>query len=358
MSWENFSLGAGAIGGLVGMVANPFLQARQNRQNLKMMREQNAFNSQEAQKNRDWQMDMWNKNNEYNDPSAWRDRMEQAGFNAWNYNGGNQSSAMSGAQASAAGMPSLAAPQIDSNPFISAANSFAQMRIADRGMRVTEAQSPYQINLMDSQARGNDTAAWYTRNYQAPFTFEQSLNSTLQRHVMGAQLQNVMASTAYTNIQTLTAGTSLQYLSQEKQVSIANQVAGTLLMYEQGKFTRQQVRESIARTLNIAAMTEGQEISNKVANDTAEKLIEFTNAYNGNQSYYQRKLRNTYVNGQNAFMQRVYGEMWQNNAAQHEGKYKGFYWNTQFNNKNTEGISSFGVQTPYGGFNYMNGPRY
>lgn len=358
MNWQNFSSGSAAIGGLFGLIANPFLQARQNRQNLKMMREQNAFNAQEAQKNRDWQMNMWNMNNEYNDPSAWRDRMEQAGFNAWNYNGGNQSSAMSGAQASASGMPAMSAPQIDANPFISAANSFAQMRIADRGMRINEAQSPYQINLLDAQAHNTDTQSWYTRNYQAPLAFEQSLNATLQRHVMGAQLQNVMASTAYTNIQTLTAGTALQYLSQEKQVSIANQVAGTLLMYEQGHLTRQQVRESIARTLNISAMTEGIEINNKIASETADKIIEFTNAYNGNNAYYQRQLRKTKLNGFNAFQHRVLGELWQNNAAQHEGKYKGFYWNTQLNNRDTEGMYSFGFQTPYGGIDYRTGPRY
>ena len=30
----------------------------------------NKFNAEQAQLNRDWQEDMWNKNNEYNSPSA------------------------------------------------------------------------------------------------------------------------------------------------------------------------------------------------------------------------------------------------------------------------------------------------
>ena len=35
-----------------------------------MMREQNAFNAEQAQVQRDWQESMWNMNNAYNSPDA------------------------------------------------------------------------------------------------------------------------------------------------------------------------------------------------------------------------------------------------------------------------------------------------
>ena len=51
---------------IVGMVN----QNHQNKVNLRMMREQNAFNAEQAQIQRDWQQQMWGMNNAYNSPSA------------------------------------------------------------------------------------------------------------------------------------------------------------------------------------------------------------------------------------------------------------------------------------------------
>ena len=50
----------------VGMVN----QNHQNKVNLRMMREQNAFNAEQAQIQRDWQQQMWGMNNAYNSPNA------------------------------------------------------------------------------------------------------------------------------------------------------------------------------------------------------------------------------------------------------------------------------------------------
>jgi hypothetical protein len=44
---------------VVGMVN----QNHQNKVNLRMMREQNAFNAEQAQIQRDWQQQMWGMNN-------------------------------------------------------------------------------------------------------------------------------------------------------------------------------------------------------------------------------------------------------------------------------------------------------
>ena len=45
-------------------------QNHQNKVDLRMMRENNAFNAQQAQIQRDWQEKMWNMNNSYNSPNA------------------------------------------------------------------------------------------------------------------------------------------------------------------------------------------------------------------------------------------------------------------------------------------------
>ena len=71
-----------------------------NKTNLKIAQMNNDFNAREAQKARDFQLDMWNKENEYNSASSQRKRLEDAGYNPY----------MSDAQAgTAAGMSGTSA---------------------------------------------------------------------------------------------------------------------------------------------------------------------------------------------------------------------------------------------------------
>ena len=58
--------GASLAGNAIGSAS----QSKVNDTNLQINRENNAFNAAEAEKQRNWQESMWNKNNEYNSPSA------------------------------------------------------------------------------------------------------------------------------------------------------------------------------------------------------------------------------------------------------------------------------------------------
>lgn len=82
----------GALGGALGSVGSGLLgdsdaatnglnsAAGQNQALSQLQMEQN-FNSAEAQKNRDFQLEMWNADNEYNSPVAQLERLKQAGIN-------------------------------------------------------------------------------------------------------------------------------------------------------------------------------------------------------------------------------------------------------------------------------------
>lgn len=95
------SVGGALLNAGLGVVGN-FLG---NKQAEKNQQKQNEFNAAEAQKTRDWQEMMWNKNNEYNTPLAQVNRLTEAGLNP-NLVYGNgtmqnvSSMASSGAQAS------------------------------------------------------------------------------------------------------------------------------------------------------------------------------------------------------------------------------------------------------------------
>ncbi len=65
--------------GIVDGVAGMFGQSSDQRFAHKQM----EWQSQEAQKQRDFQLDMWNRNNEYNKPDEQMKRLEEAGVNPW-----------------------------------------------------------------------------------------------------------------------------------------------------------------------------------------------------------------------------------------------------------------------------------
>lgn len=103
MDWSSTAAaGVGLIGNAVGSIFT-------NRAQKKMMREQMAFNRDEAQKQRDWNESMYTK---YQSPAAMRRQYEDAGYNPYLSASGNQIGSIgSGSSAADAGsMPTLQNP--------------------------------------------------------------------------------------------------------------------------------------------------------------------------------------------------------------------------------------------------------
>ena len=77
-------------GGLLG-IGSSAIQNSQNRQNVretnqmnyKINQMNNQFNERMAMQQRNWQENMWNKENAYNTASAQRQRLEEAGLNPY-----------------------------------------------------------------------------------------------------------------------------------------------------------------------------------------------------------------------------------------------------------------------------------
>lgn len=73
--------GISAAGGLLGGLFGSFSQSKSNATNLQIARETNQANRELAQYNWEQQVDMWNKQNAYNAPSAQMSRLRDAGLN-------------------------------------------------------------------------------------------------------------------------------------------------------------------------------------------------------------------------------------------------------------------------------------
>lgn len=71
----------GAAGSVINGALGFFGQQSANKTNLKIVRETNAANRANQEYQNEWNLDMWNKQNEYNSPAAQRQRLEAAGLN-------------------------------------------------------------------------------------------------------------------------------------------------------------------------------------------------------------------------------------------------------------------------------------
>lgn len=98
MAFDPFSLITGGTA-LIGGLVNSFSGSSTNKTNLKINRENNEFNSREAQKQRDWQESMYNK---YGTAQAKSDQMRLAGLNSQLAGVQPDAAPMQGAAASAA----------------------------------------------------------------------------------------------------------------------------------------------------------------------------------------------------------------------------------------------------------------
>ena len=71
--------------GVIGAIGGAALGAASNNKNFSQNQMNNEFNAREAQKARDFQLEMWNKQNEYNYPTNQRSLRAEAGYNPSEY---------------------------------------------------------------------------------------------------------------------------------------------------------------------------------------------------------------------------------------------------------------------------------
>lgn len=157
-------IGAAAIGAgasLVGGAMGAFGQSSANRTNIRLQREQNAWNEKQAEKANQWNLEQWERENLYNSPQQQMQRLEQAGLNPnLMYGQGNPGSASS----LKSEMPSSVAP--------ARVNSSLQFL----GNSLAPAISMYQ----DLQ------------NRQAQLSVQQKQAALLDQEIAGKALDNVL----------------------------------------------------------------------------------------------------------------------------------------------------------------------
>lgn len=265
--------GASLAGNAIGSAS----QNKVNDTNLQINRENNAFNAAEAEKQRNWQESMWNKNNEYNSPSA----MVSRGLNPYIGSsvgaGVSKSPASGGAAASAVTSPSLQAFRPDFSDVGSALASMAQARAAMLNAESNVALTPYKMQqiLGDTNYRNigvGQSGYWNASTGRRSALLDQSKefqelkNMEFAGRLTSAQEAQILLDSEAQQVLN-------KYLDEQQQADLFIKGQTLANLYAQGALTEAQYKNQMAQAVKASAETNGIRINNRIAQQTADSLI-------------------------------------------------------------------------------------
>lgn len=277
-------------GGLFG-IGSSVIQNSQNRQNVretnqmnyKINQMNNQFNERMAIQQRNWQENMWNKENAYNTASAQRQRLEEAGLNPYlMMNGGSAGVAQSvgsGATASSSGNAVMQPFQADYSGIGSSIGNIFQYEL----MQSEKSQLQGARQLADAKAMETlSNIDWgkltdETRNYlrstglaraQLGYAKEQQEadNVAMTGLIMRAQRSGML-------LDNEAKGIMNKYFDQQQQFDLNVKAADYYQRMSSGHLSYAEAKKAIAEESLAAARARGQNISNNVASHIAESQI-------------------------------------------------------------------------------------
>ena len=273
---------ASTVGNLTDNVVGMVNQNHQNKVNLRMMREQNAFNAEQSQLQRDWQARMWGMNNAYNSPNA----MISRGLNPFVQGSaamaGSRAPASGGAAATAAPVPSMQAFKPNFSNIFNSLASLAQAKKAQSESNNIDAITPQIANYYKGLTNWKNLAIgesgyWNKATGRISAALDQS---TEAQNLKNAQFAERISAAQETQIllNSEAQRTINKYMDQNQQADLFIKSQTLVNLQTQGALTEKQVQTEIQRAILVSAEASGKKIDNRVASETANSLIKAANA--------------------------------------------------------------------------------
>lgn len=332
------------VGQVASAIGNAASTNSTNRTNMRINQMNNEFNAAEAEKVRQFQLDMWNRTNDYNSASSQRQRLEEAGLNPYlMMNGGSSGIAQSsGSVSPASAAPPLAMQRQDFSGISNSLSSALQISNQTKETNAVVQNLQGQKSLADAQAnRILSDIDWYklSPTYKKWLQHTGAMRTNIQLNTDQQNLDNMRWSGHLMRAQR--AGQLLdnraqtvmnKYLDQGQQLQLNIAAAQYEDLMASGHLKYQQAKTELSKRILMSSQANGQRISNRIAEATADSLI---NAYNAeNQASFD--INSPFISGgkrkdaasvMNARM----------NALQEEWNYSKRYWNEGLNAVNTIG---------------------
>lgn len=290
MAFKDFASGLfGGVGTVLSGAIGAKTTADTNKTNLKINQMNNDFNAREAQKARDFQLSMWNKENEYNSASSQRKRLEEAGYNP--YMSDAQAGTATGMSGTSAASAAGAAPQVPYTPdFQSVGVNLASALKMMSEKKQTDIENLNMSDLLRSQIWQNLGATdWRNASPEArAYNLAQGRRAaelgmaSLEENLSNQRWSNNLLVANITNsLLDADAKTILnKYLDQQQQAELNIKVANYDYLVMSGQLKRQEINNLIAEEIETYARANGYKLQNKILRETSDDLIRATNNTN------------------------------------------------------------------------------
>lgn len=275
---------ASTVGNLTDNVVGMVNQNHQNKVNLRMMREQNDFNAKQAELQRNWQEDMWNKNNEYNSPEAMISRGLNPFIGSSAGAGVSRSPASGGAVASAAPVPSMQAFKPNFSGVFESLATLAQAKASNASAGESMARTN-QIGsvtpLLSDYYRGltnwknlaiGESGYWNKTTGRISAALDQSTeaqnlkNLQFAERVSAAQETQILLNSDAQRVLN-------KYLDSQQQADLFIKAQTLVNLKLAGKLTEAQVQTELQKAINLSVDSAGKKIQNDISAATSKSLV-------------------------------------------------------------------------------------
>lgn len=290
MAFKDYAGGLfGGLGSVISGVIGAKSTSDANKTNLKINQMNNDFNAREAQKARDFQLDMWDKENEYNSASSQRKRLEDAGYNP--YMSDAQAGTAAGMSGTSAATAAGATSQIPYTPdFQSVGVNLASALKMMSEKKQTDIENFNMTDLLRSQIWQNlGNTNWRNASPDArAYNLSQGRKAaelgmaSLEENLSNQRWSNnlLVANIANSLLDADTKTILNKYLDQQQQAELNIKAANYEYLVMSGQMKRQQVNNLIAEEIETYARANGYKIQNRILRETSDGIIRATNNTN------------------------------------------------------------------------------
>lgn len=279
----------GGLGSVISGAVGAKTTSDTNKTNLKINQMNNDFNAREAQKARDFQLSMWNKENEYNSASSQRKRLEQAGYNPYMSDAqAGTAAGMSGTSAASAAGPLSQVPYTPDFQSVGVNLASALKMMSEK--KQTDIENLNMTDLLRSQIWRNLGATDWRNASPEARSYNLSQGRKAAELGMASLEENLSNQRWSNNLLVANIANSLldaesktilnKYLDENQQAELNIKAANYEYLIMSGQMKRQEVNNLIADEILTYAKVKGQRISNHIAEKTADGLIRATNNTN------------------------------------------------------------------------------
>lgn len=290
MAFKDFASGLfGGLGSVISGAIGAKSTADTNKTNLKINQMNNDFNLREAQKARNFQLDMWNRENEYNKASSQRKRLEDAGYNP--YMSDAQAGTASGMSGTSSATAAGAVSQIPYTPdFQSVGVNLASALKMMSEKKQTDIENLNMSDLLRSQIWQNLGATdWRNASPEArAYNLSQGRKAaelgmaSLEENLSNQRWSNnlLVANISNSLLDAETKTILNKYLDQQQLAELNIKAANYEYLVMSGQLKRQEVNNLIAEEIETYARANGYNLQNRIIRETSDGVIRATNNTN------------------------------------------------------------------------------